>query len=162
MPLTRDQLEAAVREHVRAEAAYDQPGLRATLHEDVEYRIKAPVYPDDPTPYGHFSGAETYLAMWDRLHEIFERYDLELEHLSVVPETNQAWIVTRAEAVPRAGWFDLPAGKPMHWWAAAICDFDDNGHMTRETVYGSLPPQLAGWDRMKAFVAGEAGETGNG
>ena len=150
--LDRVKLEQVVREHIRTEGVQDLEGLRNTLHENVEYGIKAPAYPDDPTPYGSFRGAETYLDMWRNLHKIFSSYEIELQKVHIPEGTNEAWLTIQATAVPREDYHGLPKNKPMCWWAAAICEFDDDFRMTRETVYGSFPPTVAGWLRMKAFT----------
>lgn len=157
MAITRDELEAAVREHMVAEAVRDLDRLRGTLDEDVEYVIRTPAYPDDPTPYGHFTGADTYIAMWEHLYELFETYEIELLDVAADPERGEAFCRLQITATPKEEWYGLPAGKPIRWWPAAVCAFDDSGTMLSETVFGSFPPILAGFDRMKAYVV----ETGD-
>ena len=56
-------------------------------------------------------------------------------------------------AVPYEDWNGLPAGEPVSWFPCAICEFAEDGSMTRETVWGSMPPFLAGYERMKQFHA---------
>jgi hypothetical protein len=109
--------------------------------------------PDDPTPYGQFTGSETYVSMWERLHEIFSSYTIEIEDVIVLPERSAAFVRLEITAVPIEDWNGLPAGEPVRWWPAAICEFDDDANMTRETVWGSAPPFLAGYERMRAFHA---------
>ena len=152
MALTRQKIEQMVREHVRAEGEQDYDALRATLLKDVEYEIKTPAYPDDPTPYGHFTGDDTYIAMWRRLFEIFVSYDIVVEDVLVDEPGKKAWVTIKATAVPREDFHGLPKGKSMTWWSAAMCFFDDEGRMTKETVYGSFPPVMAGFLRMKEFT----------
>lgn len=153
MPLTAEQLEGTVREHIRAESAFDLAALRDTLHDHVAYELKVPRYPDDPEPYGCFEGADVYLDMWRYLHEVFSSYDIDLEGVTVNPERGLVWVQIKATAVPVQEWHGLPAGKPLQWFAAAACTFDDDALMTRETVYGSFPPTLLGYLRMREFLS---------
>lgn len=157
MPLTREQIEEVVRAHVHAESVSDMEALRRTLHPDVDYRLMTPRYDSDPTPHGRYSGADTYIGMWDALHEVFETYAIEIERLTPDVDNQCAWLTIRADAVPRDEWRGLPAGKTITWWSAAICFFDENGEMTAEEVFGSMPPTLAGYDRMKEHLR-EQGE----
>ena len=159
MPLTRDEILEAVNEHMRAESERDMGFLRHQLEEDVDYVIKSPCHPDDPTPFGHFVGSETYISMWDALHEIFSRYAIEIEDTIVLEERQAAFVRLRITATPKEDWNGLPAGEPICWFPAAICEFTDDGHMLRETVWGSLPPTLAGYHRTQAFHAERAGRT---
>jgi hypothetical protein len=151
MPLSAAAIRAAVDEHMRAESERDMGFLRHQLVDDVDYVIKSPCHPNDPTPYGHFVGSATYIDMWDRLHEIFSRYAIEIEDTIVLEERQAAFVRLRITATPREEWNGLPAGEPVCWFPAAICEFDDRGHMTRETVWGSLPPILAGYGRTREF-----------
>lgn len=160
MPLSRDEILEAVGEHMRAESERDMGFLRHQLTDDVDYVIKAPCHPGDPTPYGHFVGSDTYIDMWDRLHEIFSQYAIEIEDTIVLEERQAAFVRLRITAVPVEEWNGLPAGEPICWFPAAICEFSDDGHMTRETVWGSLPPTLAGVARTKAFHAERGPATG--
>ena len=153
MPVTRKQLEHIMREHVRSEGEQDYEVLRGTLHPDVEYEVKAPSYPDDPSPYGKFQSADVYIEMWKRLYRMFASYKIEVEDLQIDDSCKRAWVRIKATAIPHEEWNGLPRGKPMCWWSAAQCDFDDEGRMTKETVYGSFPPVMAGYLRMKEFVA---------
>jgi hypothetical protein len=157
VPLTREQIEQAVRIHVEAESISDMVALRETLRPDVDYRLMTPRYDSDPTPHGRFTGADTYIDMWQSLHEVFETYAIRLERLTADVDNQCAWLTIRADAVPYAEWRGLPAGKPITWWAAAICSFDEDGAMTAEEVFGSMPPTLAGYDRMKEHLREEAG-----
>jgi hypothetical protein len=154
--LTREQLEEAVWEHMRAESERDMDFLRHQLVEDVDYDIRTMSHPDDPTPYGHFTGSETYVSMWENLHTIFSSYKIEIEDVIVLTERSAAFVRLEITAVPIRDWNGLPAGEPVRWWPCAICEFDDNANMTRETVWGSAPPFLAGYQRMQAFHAERA------
>lgn len=153
MALTAEELEAAVREHVRAEESRDLDAIRATLDEDVEYVIRTPACSDDPEPYGLFGGADVYLAMWERLYETFAVYDIELLDVVVNVERRQTFITLHNTAVPANDWNGIPAGQRISWWPAAICEFAEDGRMIRETVFGSLPPFLEGYRRMTEFAA---------
>lgn len=159
MALTREQILEAVSEHMRAESERDMDFLRHQLLEEVDYVIKTPAHPDDPTPYGHFVGSETYIGMWDRLHEVFSSYAIEIEDTIVLEERQAAFVRLKITAVPVEDWNGLPAGEPICWWPAAICEFTDDGHMLRETVWGSMPPFLAGYQRMQEFHAERTGGT---
>jgi hypothetical protein len=156
VPLNAEELEAAVREHVRAEGARDLEAVRRTLDEDVEYRIMTPAYADDPSPYGTFHSAATYLKMWENLYATFSTYDIEILDVLINVEHRRAWITLRVTATPIEDWNGLPAGKPMSWWPAAICEFDEDGIMLSETVWGSLPPFLEGFHRMRDSVGAPA------
>jgi len=161
--LRREQIEDAVREHMRAESERDMGFLRHQLVEDVDYDIRTMSHPDDPTPYGHFRGSETYIGMWDALHEIFSSYTIEIEDTIVLEERSAAFVRLQITAVPYEEWNGLPAGEPVRWWPCAICEFDDNSEMTRETVWGSAPPFLAGYQRMLEYqreLRGGDGERG--
>ena len=152
MGVDRKTLEDAVLEHMRAERERDMDALREQLHEDVDYVIKTPAHPDDPTPHGHFVGAETYIAMWERLYRIFSTYDIEIEDVVVNTERAQAFVRLKITAVPVEEWNGLPAGEPICWWPSAICEFDENGHMLSETVYGSFPPIMDGYRRVREYL----------
>ncbi len=152
MPVSRKELERIMREHVRSEGEQDYDVLRGTLHHNVEYEVKAPCYPDDPNPYGLFKGADVYIEMWKRLFQIFVSYKIEIDDLQIDDSCLRAWVRIKATAIPREDFNGLPKGKPMNWWSAAQCDFDHEGRMVKETVYGSFPPVMAGYNRMKEFV----------
>jgi hypothetical protein len=153
MPLTYDELETAVAEHMRAERERDLDFLGEQLVPDVEYVIKTVSNPDDPTPYGTFIGAETYLNMWRRLYTIFASYEIEIEDTVLDPSRGLAFVRLQVTAVPVREWNGLPAGRPVRWWPAAVCAFDDDGRMLSETVYGSFPPIMDGYRRALEYNA---------
>ena len=148
MELTREALEAAIREHVDAEATRDLETLRSTLDDDVAYEIKTVGNPNLGEVYGTFMGADTYIAMWERLYTIFASYEIEIEDVLGLPELQAGLVRIQATATPFEEWRGLPAGEPVRWWAAALCFFDEGGRMTRETVYGSFPPIMDGYDKL--------------
>jgi hypothetical protein len=152
MAVDRAVLDAAVREHMRAERDRDMDALRVQLHEDVDYFIKSPAVVGDPTPHGHFIGRETYISMWERLYTIFSSYDIEIEDTVLDPERGHALVRLQITAVPVAEWRGLPAGQAVRWWPAAVCAFDEDGRMLSETVYGSFPPTMDGYDRMREYA----------
>ena len=90
--------------------------------------------------------------MWKRLFQIFVSYKIEIDDLQIDESCLRAWVRIKATAIPREDFNGLPKGKPMNWWSAAQCDFDHEGRMVKETVYGSFPPVMAGYNRMKEFV----------
>ena len=153
MPITRSQLEAAVLEHMRAERERDMDALREQLDENVDYLIRTPAHAEDPTPHGHFSGSETYVSMWERLYTIFSSYEIEIEDIALDTERGQAFVRLCITAVPQVEWNGIPAGEPIQWWPAAVCVFDDDGHMLSETVYGSFPPIMDGYRRVQQYLA---------
>ena len=59
----------------------------------------------------------------------------------------------RVTLVPAEDFEGLPAGKPFRSYSAAILDFDDDGKLVRETIYGSLGQVLTCSRRMREFVA---------
>lgn len=156
MALTRDQLEHAVSEHMRAERERDLDFLKEQLDDDVEYIIKTVAHPEDPTPYGEFVGSETYLNMWRRLYTIFSSYEIEVEDTILDPERGQAFVRLQVTALPVADWNGMPAGQPVRWWPSAVCVFDDDGHMLSETVWGSFPPIMDGYRRALDYNAERA------
>ncbi len=157
MALTRIELEDAVREHIGAEASQDLHALDETLTPGVVYDIMTPLLSGDPEPYGHFVGAETYLQMWRDLYEVFASYDIDL--LDVVGDEagQRAWLQVHVTAVPKLDWHGVPAHQPVEWWAAAVCEFAPSGRMTRELVFGSLPPTLRALERIRDRASGGAG-----
>lgn len=150
-PLDRTMLEEAVMDHMRFERDRALDDLRDQLRDDVDYVIKTPAHPEDPTPYGHFIGADTYIDMWERLYKIFETYDIEVQDVVVDAERGRAFVQLQVTAVPFEEWNGLPAGEPIRWWPAAIVEFDESGKMLRETVYGSFPPIMEGYKRMREY-----------
>ena len=157
MPVVDEKvLRDAVHEHMRAESERDMDALRAQLHHDVDYLIRTPAHPEDPTPHGHFVGSETYISMWERLYTIFDPYAIEVLDLFVDPAQGRAFIQLQITATPLAPWRGLPAGEPVRWWPSAVCVFDEDGHMLSETVFGSFPPTMDGYERALAYNAEQA------
>jgi hypothetical protein len=152
-------LRDAVLEHMRAEAERDMDALRQQLDENVDYLIRTPAHPDDPTPHGHFVGKETYIAMWERLYRIFERYEIAVLDLFVDPRHGRAFIELQITATPFEEWLGLPAGQPVRWWPSAICTFDQAGRMLSETVFGSFPPIMDGYARAVTYNVERAGRS---
>ena len=156
MPLSREQLQAAIQEHIRAENAKDYDALRLTIHEDVQYLLKAPSCPDDPNPFGLFIGADVYIQMWEGLYEIFESYDIDIEQLQIDETRGTVWMSLTSTVVPKLDWHGLPKGKRVSWGAVCLCEFGDDGRMTKEVVYGSFPPMMKGYQRIKDFHGAQA------
>ena len=155
----RKVLEDAVRAHMRAEAEFDMESLRNSLCPDVDYHLLSPFCLDDPDVFGHMHGPDEYIAMWEQLNASFV-YDIQIEHLSLDPETACATVFLQVTVVPKQDWHGIPAGQQMRWWTAARCVFDPNGLMREETVYGSFPPALVGYERMVAFAQAKQSTTG--
>lgn len=155
MTLTEEQIRQAVQEHMRAEQQQDFDFLDHQLDEHVDYRLNTVWHPDDPTPYGgHFQGTETYLELWRAVYRNFASYEIEIEDMVIQAERGLAFVQLQVTAVPNQDWYGFPAGQPVRWRSAALCQFDDDGHMLAENAYGSFPPIMEGYRRTLAFHEG--------
>lgn len=151
--LSHDQLRAAVTEHFEAEAGRDVDAVVATVADDVEYHVKSPHYPGDPVPFGVTASAAGVRKLWEDLYGLFSRYQIDIDDILTWPERNQALALVTITATPAAAFEGLPAGKPFRYSVAALCDYDDNGKMTREVVYGNMAIVTWGIRRMHEFLA---------
>jgi predicted ester cyclase len=151
--LTYDQIKEAVTEHMRAEQEQDWEFLTDQLDDDVEYALNTVWSPEDPEPYGgHFVGTKTYLELWHAVYRNFESYDIEIEDVVIEVERRMAFVRLQVTAVPKQEWYGLPAGRPVRWRSAAICVFDEDGHMLSENAYGSFPPIMEGYRRAVEYT----------
>jgi hypothetical protein len=153
--LTSEQLRAAVEEHFRAENSRSVDAIIDTVTEDIEYHVKSPRYLDDTAPFGVTASAAGVRKLWTDLYETFSSYDITLDDVLTWPERNQALALVTIVATPAREFEGLPAGKPISYSVAALCDYDDAGKMTRETVYGNFAIVSWGIRRMREFLAGE-------
>lgn len=157
--LSADQLRAACVEHFIAENNRSVDEIISTVDDDVEYHVMSPRYPDDPEPFGVTAGAEAVRQMWVNLYEMFNPYIIEWDENEWMVDSakGQVFARVRITATPVNEFEGLPAGKPVQYNVAALCDFNDEGKMTRETVYGNLAIVIWGIRRMREFLAQSAG-----
>mgnify|MGYP006207912477 CR=1 FL=1 len=154
--LTHEQLYEAVVEHFDAEMGRDLDGIIDTVTPDVEYHVKSPRYVDDPVPFGVTASAEGVRGLWINLYETFSDYQIEIDDVLTWPERNQALALVTITATPAEDFEGLPAGVPYTYSVAALCDYDDNAKMTKETVYGNMAIVTWGIRRMHEFLAEKA------
>jgi predicted ester cyclase len=150
--LSADRLRELAAEHFAAENSRDLQAIKDTIHDDVGYYVKAPSYPDDPRPFGVLSGAEGYLQVWETLYAQFSDYSIHLDDVLPWPERNQALTLVTITATPATDFEGLPAGRPIRYSVAALVDFNDDGEMTAETVYGNAFMLSQGLRRMREFA----------
>lgn len=158
--LSADELRRICVEHFEAENHRSVEEIIATVDEDVEYHVMAPRYPDDPQPFGVTAGAEAVRQMWVNLYRMFDPYVIEWDENEWLVDAakGQVFARVRITATPLNDFEGLPAGKPVQYNVAALCDFNDQGRMTRETIYGNLAIVLWGINRMREFL--KAGGSG--
>ena len=150
--LSADRLRELAAAHFAAENSRDLQAIRDTIHDDVDYYVKAPSYPDDPRPFGVLSGAAGYLKVWENLYAQFSDYSIALDDVLPWPERNQALTLVTITATPATDFEGLPAGRPIRYSVAALVDFNDEGDMTAETVYGNAFMLSQGLRRMREFA----------
>ena len=150
--LTHEQLREAVVEHFRAENSRSVDEIVATVHDDVEYVVKSPRYVDDPQPFGVTKSAGGVRDLWINLYKLFGSYEISIDDILTWPERNQALALVTIVATPTEEFEGLPAGKPFTYSVAALCDYADDGRMTRETVYGNMAIVTWGIRRMHEFL----------
>lgn len=150
--LTHEQLHDAVVAHFVAENSRSVDAIVDTVADDVEYHVKSPHYPDDPVPFGVTASAEGVRKLWTELYETFSSYDIHIDDVLTWPERNQALALVTITATPAREFEGLPAGRPFRYSVAALCDYDDDAKMTRETVYGNMAIVTWGIRRMHEFI----------
>jgi steroid delta-isomerase-like uncharacterized protein len=153
--LSAERLREIVEEHFEAENSRDLQAIVDTVDDHVEYHVKSPSYPDDTTPFGVTSGAESVRRLWENLYETFTDYRIAVDDVLTYPERNQALALVTITATPKDEFEGLPAGKPFRYSVAALCDYNDDGLMTRETVYGNMAIVIWGLRRMREFLDAE-------
>ncbi len=157
--LTHDELREAVVAHFVAENSRDVDAIVDTVAETVEYHVKSPHYPDDPVPFGVTASAAGVRKLWVDLYETFSSYQIDIDDVLTWPERQQALALVTITATPARSFEGLPAGRPFRYSVAALCDYDDTGKMTRETVYGNMAIVTWGIRRMHEFLATAAAAT---
>jgi steroid delta-isomerase-like uncharacterized protein len=153
--LSAARLRELAEEHFVAENSRDVQAIVDTVADEVEYHVKSPSYPDDHEPFGVTSGADGVRHLWENMYETFTDYQIVLDDVLAWPERNQALALVTITATPKEEFEGLPAGRPFRYSVAALCDYDEDGKMTRETVYGNMAIVLWGIRRMRAFLDSE-------
>ena len=153
--LTADDLRRICVEHFVAENNRSVEEIIATVDEDVEYHVMSPGYPDDPEPFGVTSGEAAVRQMWVNLYSMFDPYQIEWDESEWMVDAAKGQVFARVmiTATPLQNFEGLPAGKPFRYRVAALCDFNQEGRMTRETIYGNLAIVFWGINRMREFLA---------
>jgi hypothetical protein len=154
--LTPAQLKKALKEHFDAEAARDVQWICDTVTEDCEYHVIGPWYPDDPLKKkAAAQGREAVRQLWIKYFSNFSSYKIECPEEEMFPIADSNLIFARVSitATPVNAIGDFPAGKPFCYRTGALCEFNDQGKMTMETVFGSLGQVLIDFDRMREFLA---------
>lgn len=155
--LTYDQLKKATMEHFEAEAQLDVDRVCDTVTEHAQYEVVAPFYADDPQRKGVATeGRHAVRELWDGALQRFARYQIECreDELLVIPERNMVFAQVRIAVTPKEDFEGFAAGKPIHYKTGALCVFDDNGKLCKETVFGSMPTVILGLRRMRDFLHG--------
>jgi predicted ester cyclase len=150
--LTAERLREIVEEHFAAENSRDVQAIVDTVDDHVEYHVKSPSYPDDSTPFGVTSGSDGVRKLWENMYDTFTDYRIVLDDVLTYPDRNQAFALVTITATPKEEFEGLPAGKPFRYSVAALCDYNDEGLMTRETVYGNMAIVIWGLRRMHQFL----------
>jgi hypothetical protein len=155
--LTHDQLYQAVYDHFEAEMCRDVDAIIDTVTDDVEYHIKSPRYVDDPEPFGVTASAEGVRQLWINLYKTFSDYQIEIDDVLTWPERNEALAMVTITATPAEEFEGLPAGTPFTYSVAALCTYNEDAKMTRETIYGNMAIVTWGIRRMHEFLDETAG-----
>jgi predicted ester cyclase len=147
--------------HFVAEGSRDLDAIVATVTDTVEYHVKSPHYPDDPVPFGVTASAQGVRQLWDDLYRTFSAYQILIDDVLTWPERNQVLALVTITATPAGDFQGLPAGRPFRYSVAALCDYNEDGQMTKETVYGNMAIVSWGVQRMHAFLADQATPAGD-
>ena len=152
--LTAEELRRACAEHFEAENHRSVDEIIATVDDGVEYHVMAPRYPEDREPFGVTAGAQAVRRMWTDLYAMFDPYVIEWDEGDWMVDASRGQVFARVRitATPVADFEGLPAGRPVQYDVAALCDFNAEGKMTRETVYGNLAIVFWGIRRMREFL----------
>lgn len=154
--LTPEQLKKALKEHFDAEAARDVQWICDTVTQDAEYHVIGPFYPDDPVKKkATAQGREAVRQLWINYFESFSEYAIECPESEMFPIAGTNLIFARVSitATPAHDFEGFPAGKPFCYRTGALCEFNDEGKLTMETVFGSLGQVLFDFRRMREFLA---------
>ncbi len=159
--LTPAQLKQALKEHFDAEAARDVDWICDTVTEDAEYHVIGPYYPDDPVKKkATAQGREAVRQLWINYFDSFSSYTIKCDEADMFPiaDTNLIFARVSITATPKRDFEGFPAGKPFCYKTGALCEFNDQGKLSMETVFGSLGQVLFDFRRMREFLA-ESGAT---
>ena len=154
--LTPEQLKKALKEHFDAEAARDVQWICDTVTQDAEYHVIGPYYPDDPVKKkATAQGREAVRQLWINYFENFAEYAIECPESEMFPiaDTNLIFARVSITATPSHDFEGFPAGKPFCYRTGALCEFNDEGKLIMETVFGSLGQVLFDFRRMREFLA---------
>lgn len=153
--LSSEQLKKAALEHFEAEAQLDVDWVCDTVSDHAEYEVVAPCYADDPQRKGvSTEGRKAVRELWQGALERFTDYKVDVgeDDLITFPERNMVFAQVRVAVTPREDFEGFPAGKAISYKASAMCHFNDEGKLIKETVFGSIPTILMGLRRMREFI----------
>ena len=93
-------------------------------------------------------------ALWTGALETFSDYRIECreEEMIVLPERMTVFAQVRIAVTPKEEYEGFPAGKPISYKVGALVEFDAQGKLAKETVFGSIPTVLAGLRRMREYL----------
>jgi hypothetical protein len=160
--LTPEQLKRATLEHFAAESQLDVDWVCDTVAAHANYEVVAPCYDDDPQAMGRATvGKQAVRELWQGALDRFAEYRIECleDELLIVPEQAMVFAQVRIAVTPKEDFEGFPAGKPISYKVGALCHFDAQGKLARETVFGSMPTVLMGLRRMREFLRDSAGAT---
>lgn len=152
--LTEQQLKAAAKKHFDAEDARDLDLIVETVSEDVEYLVREPYYPDDDQAITRRFGQGAVRDLWSGYYDRFDSIKIECleEEMVAFPERGLVFCHVKILATPNQDFFGFPAGKAIRSMVGAMCQFNDEGKMTSETVYGDMGAVLNGVARMREYL----------
>ena len=153
--LTAEQLKRAAQEHFEAEAALDVDWVCETVATDASYEVVARCYADDAGRKGQRTEGRGHVrALWTGALETFSDYRIECreEEMIVLPERMTVFAQVRIAVTPKEEYEGFPAGKPISYKVGALVEFDAQGKLAKETVFGSIPTVLAGLRRMREYL----------
>jgi hypothetical protein len=160
--LAAEQLKKATLEHFAAESALDVDWVCDTVAHGAAYEVVAPFYADDPQRRGMATeGKQAVRDLWQGALDHFSDYRIECleDELLIVPERSMVFAQVLIAVTPKQDFEGFPAGKPISYKVGALCEFDADGKLSRETVFGSMPTVLKGLRRMREHLASQARPT---
>lgn len=153
--LTAEQLKRAAQEHFEAEAALDVDWVCDTVAADASYEVVAPCYAEDGRRKGQRTIGRSHVRdLWTGALETFSNYVIECreDEMIILPERSMVFAQVRIAVTPKEEFEGFPAGKPISYKVGALVEFDQEGKLSKETVYGSIPTVLAGLRRMREHL----------
>lgn len=153
--LTAETLKKAMLDHFEAEAQLDVDWVCDTVAENAEYEVVAPFYADDPQRKGVATeGKQAVRELWQGALERFQEYSIECreDEMLIMPERNMVFAQVHISVTPIDDFEGFPAGKAISYRTGALCVFDDEGKLAKETVFGSMPTVMMGLGRMREFL----------